>query len=84
MDILLLPTRTFQALMMRRERARDLDTITIFHHPRLSRMETGNVLGKLKYPALVIQEGGYKTNTLGYYAKYFFEGFYKGRFMKSE
>jgi len=45
--------------------------------------KTGNVLGNMKYPVLIIQEGGYKTNTLGYYAKYFFDGFYKGRFVKS-
>ncbi len=45
---------------------------------------TGNVLGNMKYPVLFIQEGGYKTNTLGYYAKNFFDGFYKGRFAKSK
>jgi acetoin utilization deacetylase AcuC-like enzyme len=41
---------------------------------------TGTLLGGLKIPALIIQEGGYKTNTLGIYAKHFFNGYYSSRF----
>ena len=41
---------------------------------------TGKLLGKLNYPTLFIQEGGYKTNTLGIFAKNFFNGYCESRF----
>jgi acetoin utilization deacetylase AcuC-like enzyme len=40
----------------------------------------GKLLGKMSYPTLIIQEGGYKTNTMGVFAKHFFSGYYKSRF----
>lgn len=43
--------------------------------------ENGRLLGNLKLPTLVVQEGGYRTRTLGTNARYFFDGFweaYKG------
>lgn len=42
---------------------------------------TGKLLGTLKYPTLIVQEGGYKTNSLGIFAKYFFKGFYGSKFI---
>ena len=41
---------------------------------------TGKLLGNINYPTLIIQEGGYKTNTLGIYAKNFFNGYCESRF----
>jgi acetoin utilization deacetylase AcuC-like enzyme len=35
----------------------------------------GMMIGELKLPTLVVQEGGYKTQTIGINAKAFFEGF---------
>jgi acetoin utilization deacetylase AcuC-like enzyme len=43
---------------------------------------TGKLLGTMNYPTIFIQEGGYKTNTLGIYAKNFFNGYCEGRFTK--
>jgi acetoin utilization deacetylase AcuC-like enzyme len=40
----------------------------------------GKLLGSIQHPALIIQEGGYKTNSMGVYAKYFFNGYCKSRF----
>ena len=34
----------------------------------------GNMIGALKLPTLVVQEGGYRTRTLGSNARHFFEG----------
>lgn len=42
---------------------------------------TGKLLGSLDYPTLIVQEGGYKTNTLGIYAKSFFNGYCESRFV---
>ncbi|MFH1501282.1 MAG: GNAT family N-acetyltransferase [archaeon] len=39
--------------------------------------ETGKILGRLNLPTLVVQEGGYKTKSLGTNALAFFEGFIK-------
>ena len=39
--------------------------------------DNGQILGSLKLPTLVVQEGGYRTRTLGTNARYFFEGFWK-------
>jgi acetoin utilization deacetylase AcuC-like enzyme len=40
--------------------------------------EIGRLIGDLKIPALVVQEGGYRTQTLGQNARYFFEGLWSG------
>ncbi len=39
----------------------------------------GWLIGQLKLPTLVIQEGGYKTRSLGTLARYFFNGLYRGQ-----
>ncbi|MFH0757800.1 MAG: histone deacetylase family protein [Bacteroidota bacterium] len=36
----------------------------------------GNLIGKLKIPTLVVQEGGYRNRVLGINARNFFQGFY--------
>ncbi|MBU1659013.1 GNAT family N-acetyltransferase [bacterium] len=38
----------------------------------------GRLIGELKIPTLVVQEGGYRTQTLGKNARYFFEGLWGG------
>ncbi|WP_019528415.1 histone deacetylase family protein [Dasania marina] len=38
----------------------------------------GELIGALKLPTLVIQEGGYKTQTLGINARHFFSGLWQG------
>lgn len=43
----------------------------------------GAELGKLPYPILFVQEGGYKNRTLGINARNFFEGFLSTRIKKS-
>lgn len=40
--------------------------------------ENGKLLGGLKIPALIIQEGGYNVQSLGKNAKSFFKGFWNG------
>jgi len=40
--------------------------------------ENGKVIGKLKIPTLVVQEGGYKIRSLGNNAKHFFTGLWNG------
>ncbi|UOD35499.1 histone deacetylase family protein [Deferribacteraceae bacterium V6Fe1] len=42
----------------------------------------GFMLGEIKYPTVVVQEGGYRTQTLGTNAKYFFHGLWDGYFGK--
>lgn len=39
--------------------------------------DNGQIIGSLKLPTLIVQEGGYRTRTLGTNARYFFEGFWK-------
>ena len=39
----------------------------------------GKMIGELKLPTLIVQEGGYRTQTLGLNAKSFFRGFAEGR-----
>jgi len=39
----------------------------------------GRMIGALKLPTLVVQEGGYRTRTLGANARHFFEGLVAGR-----
>ncbi|MFH1429414.1 MAG: acetylpolyamine amidohydrolase [Candidatus Margulisiibacteriota bacterium] len=41
----------------------------------------GSLIGDLPYPTLFVQEGGYKTQTLGKNAAGFFEGVWKGSFL---
>jgi len=40
--------------------------------------ENGRQIGALKLPTLVVQEGGYKTQTLGRNARHFFTGLWEG------
>ncbi len=40
--------------------------------------QNGHLIGRLKLPTLVIQEGGYKNRSLGTNAKFFFNGLYQG------
>lgn len=40
--------------------------------------ENGRMIGELELPTLVVQEGGYKTQTLGVNARHFFSGFGEG------
>jgi acetoin utilization deacetylase AcuC-like enzyme/GNAT superfamily N-acetyltransferase len=40
--------------------------------------ENGRRIGALRLPTLVVQEGGYRTRTLGRNARFFFEGLIKG------
>jgi acetoin utilization deacetylase AcuC-like enzyme len=38
----------------------------------------GKMIGALNLPTLVVQEGGYKTQTLGINARHFFTGLWEG------
>ncbi len=40
--------------------------------------KNGRLIGELQYPTLIVQEGGYRTHTLGLNAKAFFRGFIAG------
>jgi acetoin utilization deacetylase AcuC-like enzyme len=40
--------------------------------------ENGRMIGALQLPTLVVQEGGYKTQTLGVNARHFFNGLWDG------
>lgn len=40
--------------------------------------ENGKRIGALRLPTLIVQEGGYRTRTLGVNARHFFEGFLAG------
>jgi acetoin utilization deacetylase AcuC-like enzyme len=40
--------------------------------------ENGRMIGALGLPTLVVQEGGYKTQTLGVNARHFFSGLWEG------
>jgi acetoin utilization deacetylase AcuC-like enzyme len=40
--------------------------------------ENGRMIGRLKLPTLIVQEGGYKTQTLGINARHFFSGVWEG------
>ena len=44
--------------------------------------ENGMMLGKLKIPTVVVQEGGYRVRSLGINARRFFEGIWKGFYGK--
>jgi acetoin utilization deacetylase AcuC-like enzyme/GNAT superfamily N-acetyltransferase len=44
--------------------------------------ENGLLLGKLKIPTVVVQEGGYRVRSLGTNARRFFEGIWKGFYGK--
>ncbi|MBU0487155.1 MAG: histone deacetylase family protein [Bacteroidetes bacterium] len=41
---------------------------------------SGKMIGNLKLPTLIVQEGGYKSQSLGTIARAFFEGFHEKRF----
>ncbi|MGB5630310.1 MAG: histone deacetylase family protein [Woeseiaceae bacterium] len=45
--------------------------------------ENGRMIGALQLPTLVVQEGGYKTQTLGVNARHFFNGLWDGLALKS-
>ncbi len=40
--------------------------------------ENGRAIGRLRLPTLIVQEGGYRTRTLGTNARHFLEGFLAG------
>jgi len=40
--------------------------------------ENGRMIGAMQLPTLVVQEGGYRTRTLGVNARHFFEGLWAG------
>lgn len=40
--------------------------------------KNGKMIGAMPFPILVVQEGGYRTQTLGTNARFFFEGLYAG------
>jgi len=40
----------------------------------------GRLIGSLRLPTLVVQEGGYRTRSLGLNARHFFEGLFTGAF----
>jgi acetoin utilization deacetylase AcuC-like enzyme len=40
--------------------------------------ENGRMIGGLGLPTLVVQEGGYRTQTLGINARHFFSGLWEG------
>jgi len=40
--------------------------------------ENGEMIGRLRLPSLIIQEGGYRNRFLGINARNFFKGFYEG------
>ena len=42
--------------------------------------ENGRMIGELRLPTLVVQEGGYRTRTLGINARHFFTGLVQGAF----
>ncbi|MBU0640576.1 MAG: histone deacetylase family protein [Planctomycetes bacterium] len=42
--------------------------------------ENGRLIGSLRLPTLVVQEGGYRTRTLGINARYFFTGLVQATF----
>ncbi|MFT7528530.1 MAG: acetoin utilization deacetylase AcuC-like enzyme, partial [Arenicella sp.] len=41
-------------------------------------LDNGRMIGELKLPTLIVQEGGYKTRTLGTNARHFFTGLWSG------
>jgi acetoin utilization deacetylase AcuC-like enzyme len=45
--------------------------------------ENGRMIGALQLPTLVVQEGGYKTQTLGINARHFFNGLWDGLALKA-
>ncbi|MDH4124434.1 MAG: histone deacetylase family protein [Gammaproteobacteria bacterium] len=45
--------------------------------------ENGRMIGGLQMPTLVVQEGGYKTQTLGINARHFFNGLWDGLALKA-
>ncbi len=42
--------------------------------------ENGRMIGAIRVPMLIVQEGGYRTRTLGINARHFFEGLVQGVF----
>ncbi|MBN1339687.1 MAG: histone deacetylase family protein [Bacteroidales bacterium] len=42
--------------------------------------ENGRMIGQLKLPTMIVQEGGYKNRSLGINARHFFSGLYSGHF----
>ena len=45
--------------------------------------DNGRMIGELQLPTLVVQEGGYKTQTLGINARHFFSGLWSGLALRS-
>jgi acetoin utilization deacetylase AcuC-like enzyme len=46
--------------------------------------ENGRMIGTLSLPTLVVQEGGYRTQTLGINARNFFMGLWEGMARSTE
>jgi acetoin utilization deacetylase AcuC-like enzyme len=40
----------------------------------------GRMIGSLRLPTLVVQEGGYDTRVLGINARHFFQGLWEGAY----
>ncbi len=45
--------------------------------------ENGRLIGRLRRPTLIVQEGGYDSRVLGVNARHFFTGLWQGRFEKA-
>ena len=41
--------------------------------------ENGRMIGEMNFTTLIVQEGGYRTRTLGINARHFFQGMWEGR-----
>ena len=44
----------------------------------------GQLIGKLRLPTLIVQEGGYNNRILGINARYFFKGLWSGAFSEGD
>jgi len=56
------------------------DPTGTWNHTYEDFFKIGQMIGKQKYHTVVVQEGGYRTQTLGTNARYFFEGLWTGFF----
>jgi acetoin utilization deacetylase AcuC-like enzyme len=56
------------------------DPTGTWNHTYKDFFKIGQLIGEMKYHTVVIQEGGYRTQTLGTNAKYYFQGLWAGFF----
>ncbi|WP_455212000.1 GNAT family N-acetyltransferase [Kaarinaea lacus] len=56
------------------------DPTGTWNHTHEDFFKIGQLIGKQKYHTVVVQEGGYRTQTLGTNARHFFEGLWAGFF----